>query len=68
MNMLGVHDGVAPQTSNRKFSSTSLPRGVWATSGWNWTPYHGFDSWRNAAIGEPSLCATVTKPGGSERT
>ncbi len=33
MNAPGVHDGSAPHTSNRKFSITSLPRGVCATSG-----------------------------------
>jgi len=38
MKWPGVQSGVQPQISNRKLWRISLPRGVWATSGWNSTP------------------------------
>ena len=51
MNAPGVQLGVAPHTSKRKFDSISLPRGVCATSGWNWTAKIGRSRCRNPAIG-----------------
>ncbi len=37
-NEPGVQDGSQSQTRNRKLERISSPRGVCATSGWNWTP------------------------------
>ena len=34
----GVQVGRQPQPRNRKSRRTSMPFGVWTTSGWNWTP------------------------------
>ena len=36
--LAGVHVGRAPAMPTTKFRSTSRPRGVWTTSGWNWMP------------------------------
>ncbi len=41
----------------------SPPRGVWATSGWNWTPNNGFSRCSKAAIGELSLDAVTVITG-----
>ena len=38
MMLVCVHRGRAPHTSNRKRSSSSWPRSVCTTSGWNCTP------------------------------
>src|SRR6185312_15375081 len=64
----GVHVGCKPQIRNRKFSISSRPRGVCATSGWNCTPNIGRVSWRNAVTGLAPLRAVTVKPGGGDST
>ncbi len=64
----GVQSGSQPQTPNRKLPRISLPRGVWATSGWNWTPKSGLVSCSIAATGEFSLLAVTRHPGGASST
>ena len=38
MKLAEVQSGLAPAMSNTKLRSTSRPRGVCTTSGWNWMP------------------------------
>ena len=38
MTCVAVQVGVQSQASNRNHLSRSVPKGVWTTSGWNWTP------------------------------
>ena len=38
MMLTGVHSGLQPQASKRKFLRISIPYSVCLTSGWNWTP------------------------------
>src|SRR5829696_710262 len=40
-----------------------MPRSVWATSGWNWTPYRPRSGSSNAATGDASVLATTREPG-----
>jgi hypothetical protein len=54
--------------SNRKVEMISLPRGVWATSGWNCTANSGKVRCSNAATGELGLDAVATKPSGGAST
>ena len=58
----------APHTRNRKLARISLPRGVWATSGWNCTQAMRRASLTKAAAGELGLSPTSSKPGGSAVT
>ena len=39
MKLDGVQAGAIPAIPVTKLRRTSLPRGVWTTSGWNWIPY-----------------------------
>ncbi len=47
-----------------KLRSIRAPRGVWATSGWNCTPYRRRPSSAITAKGEFSEVATTSKPSG----
>ena len=64
----GVQSGSQPQAPKRKLAITSPPRGVCATSGWNWTPNSGFVSCSIPAMGEFSLLAVTVHPGGGSST
>ena len=59
-----VQSGAQPHTRNRKFRSTSRPRSVCATSGWNCTPKNRPAASRHAAIGELSERASTVQPAG----
>ena len=59
-----VQLGRQPAASYRKFLNRSMPRSVWATSGWNWTPYRPRSGSSNPATGEASVLATTLAPGG----
>ena len=51
-----------------KLRSRSAPRGVWTTSGWNWTPKMRRARSCTAAKGALAVEATGSKPGGSAST
>jgi hypothetical protein len=60
-----VQVGRAPHTSNRNDRSTSWPRSVCTTSGWNCTPYTARSRSSSAAIGAPGVDAVTVKPSGA---
>ncbi len=60
----GVQVGAAPAMSTTKLRRISLPRGVWATSGWNWMPYSPRSVSASPAKAVESLWAVGTKPSG----
>jgi hypothetical protein len=64
MKLAGVHVGLAPAIPTTKLRSTSRPRGVWTTSGWNWMPYRLRDSSMRPANGDESVWAVAWNPGG----
>ena len=45
--------------------STAIPCSVWATSGWNWTPYRARARSSAAATGVASVRAVTVNPGGA---
>ena len=47
-----------------KLRSTSRPRGVWTTSGWNWMPYRFRSGASRPANGVESVWAVAGKPSG----
>ena len=64
MKLAGVHVWVMPATPTTKLRRTSRPRGVCATSGWNWMPYR-FRAWSTRpAYGVESVWAVAWKPSG----
>ena len=54
--------------SHTKRRSSSPPRWVWVTSGWNWAPNSRRRESAIAAIGALALLAASSKPGGSAVT
>ena len=61
----GVQLAVAAQISMTKARKSSMPRGLWCTSGWNCTPYRRRFSSYMAAMLVLLLVASATKPAGS---
>ena len=69
MNCSAVHVGGAWQASSTKWRSMSVPRGVWATSGWNWTAKRPRSRSSIAATGVVSVVAVHarTRPAAARR-
>ena len=65
MKLAGVQVGRAPAMPITKLRRTSRPRGVWATSGWNWMPYRPRSGSTSPANGVESVWAVGWKPSGS---
>ena len=68
MMLAGVHNVAQPQRSTTKRRSSSAPRVVCVTSGWNCTPYQRRASSAMAAIGRSLVVAVTAKPGGTAVT
>src|SRR5207253_7476008 len=64
----GVQAGRQSQARYRKFFISSSPLGVWATSGWNWTPNRPRSRSSIAATGEAGLVAVARNPSGGATT
>src|SRR5664280_310144 len=64
MKLAGVHVGRAPAIPITKLRSTSRPRGVCPTSGWNWIPYRPRTGSAIAANRVDVVRAVAPKPGG----
>ena len=64
MKLAAVQVGRAPATPITKLRSTSRPRGVCPTSGWNWIPYRRRTGSDIAANGVEPVVADGRKPGG----
>ena len=62
----GVQSGIAPQMPRTKLRSSSMPRRVCATSGWNCTAHMRFASLAMPAMAF-SVSATSSKPGAQLR-
>ena len=64
MKLAGVQVARAPAIPRTKLRRTSRPRGVWATSGWNWIPYRFRVGSTSPANGVESVWAVGRKPSG----
>ena len=64
MKFADVQAGAMCAMPVTKLRRTSLPRGVWATSGWNWMPYRLRSGASRPAYGVESVCAVDVKPSG----
>ena len=63
-----VQSGESPQILNRKLLSSSLPNGVWRTSGWYCVAYSLRSAHSIEATGHTSVLAVTTNPSGTRLT
>src|SRR5881397_1636814 len=68
MTLAAVHSGSRRHPSYRNLFNTSIPRGVWATSGWNWTAYRPRAGSSMAATGVDWVRAVTANPAGASVT